>query len=117
VLIHFQGRNYTWDEEKITLNQAYVIKANTGHTIRAWLEAIQELDPHAIAHMWWIILAQNGETRNVADLGEVPFIALMAAIGESAEAEEKAQQTAAAAGPTPPAPASPAAAAPGPIPA
>lgn len=105
--IQFQGRTYSYDETKIDINQAYVIKANTGWTIRGWQENLEQLDPHAIAHLWWIILAQNGETRNIADLGNFPVVALMVAIGEAAEAEQARQTAGQPGGPTPPAPASP----------
>jgi len=72
VQIQFQGRTYSYDAAKVTIAQAYVIKANTTWTLKAWQEQIGELDPHAIAHMWWIVLAQNGEVRNPNDLGDVP---------------------------------------------
>lgn len=69
-VVHFEGQDYNFDLEDLDLAQARSIKRQTGMSIGKLLDGLSELDPEALAALYWLMLAQNGK---VTDINKVNF--------------------------------------------
>lgn len=112
--IDFEGRTWQLDTADISLRQGIEIQAHTGLTLRKWEDALTD-DEHpkfleSYQALYWLMLAQNGETPPL--IGDVDFrlIRFFEAVITAMEAEIKAAKAAAGdekPDPTRPAPGSP----------
>lgn len=90
MIITHEGRDWEYEEKKITTAQAIVIKNHTGLNVQAWLESLGEVDPLSWQAMWWLIRAQNGIEEPISSVS-TELIELMEAFGRAAEADDKAK--------------------------
>jgi hypothetical protein len=90
MIIVFEGREWQYDEDKVTVQQAMVLHSAYGLAILAWQRAIAELDPRAMQFCYWLMLAQNdakpGPLKGL-DFAVVEFIAAYRAAQEPAADE------------------------------
>jgi hypothetical protein len=119
MIIKFEGRDWEFDSEEITLQQAMTIQLHTGMSIGEWEDSlnltedadgnVQNPGPEwlkSLQCVYWLMKAQNGEKNPVADADFV-LAKFLVAFGEGMQAEvtrlkaEKAAEEAAA-DPTPP---------------
>lgn len=98
--ITFEGREWEFEVEAITLKQAVAIHLAYGFNLDDWFTALGETDPRALQCLWWLMLAQDGQVLPLKD-ADCTIIALAAAF---ADAQEEAG---AAAEPDPTSPPSP----------
>ena len=89
--VNFEGKDYTFDIEALDLGEARTIKRQTGLTIGQLMKGLADLDPDALASLYWLMLKQNG---TVTDPSKVNFPVLKfgEALAAAFEAEEKAQE-------------------------
>ncbi len=85
--LSFDGREWEFSEDAITIQQAIAIHLAYGFTVAAWLDGMGRSDPRAWQCAYWLMLAQNGETRPLKDC-DGPLVAFMSAY---AEAQQEAQ--------------------------
>lgn len=93
--VDWEGHTYDLDPESITVKQAMVIKASFGWSIKAWLEATEEMDPEAWQAMFWVMKIQSGQACALTDLDfAVPKFAEACGIAAKAatDAENAANQ-------------------------
>ena len=96
-VVHFEGQDYNFDIEALDLAQARSIKRQTGMSIRKLLDGLADLDPEALAALYWLMLAQNGKA---TDISKVNFkilefgVALNDAMGDEEAEEENPTETA-----------------------
>lgn len=88
--VNFVDKEYTLDLEDLDLSQARAIKVQTGLTIAGLKRGLFELDPEALAALYWLMLNQSGQT---VDLRKVNFkVAKFAtAVGDAYDREEAAE--------------------------
>jgi len=100
--ITFEGREWDFDMEAITLKQAVAMHLAYGFTLDGWLKAVGETDPRALQCLWWLMLQQDGQVMPIKD-ADCPLIALSVAFADAQE-EDGAE---AEPGPDPTSPPSP----------
>ena len=98
ITVHFEGRDWEFEDDRLTIAQAMVMHAEHGLTLRAWQDGIKELDPRAIACSYWLMLQQNGVVKPLREVDFEP-VTFMTAYIEALEAGKQA--TAAEPDPTP----------------
>lgn len=89
--IHWQGEDFDFAIDEMTVAQAKVIKVHTGFTLRSLSEGINDGDPDALRATYWLMHAQTpGKTCNIdnVDFKLVEFINTLA---EATKAEAEAQ--------------------------
>lgn len=67
----YEGKEYKFDLEEITLEQARTMKARCGLTLMGLEAGLGEGDPEALRAVFWLMLTQNGEPQ--ADIDRVNF--------------------------------------------
>ena len=100
--ITFEGREWDFDLEAITLKQGVAMHLAYGFTLDAWFRALQETDPRALQCLWWLILQQDGQVMPIKD-ADCSLIDLSVAFGEAQDAEDGEGEEPEA-DPTPPTP-------------
>ena len=105
----FEDKTYTYDPAGLDVRTAMVIKVHTGHGLKSWNEAVQELEPDAVQALFWAVKQQNGEPCEIASLNfsipdfmaafETAFLADTKAQLEKTLREEKANPKAGGSGP------------------
>lgn len=68
--IAFDGTEYDFDLDEITISQATTIKRKTGLSLLALERGMTEVDPDAMRAIYWLMLVQNGRS---VDLDRVDF--------------------------------------------
>lgn len=92
--INWQGEDFTFAIDEMTVAQAKVIKTHTGFTLRSLSEGINDGDPDALRATYWLMHAQTpGKTCNIdnVDFRLVEFISALAD-ATKAEADAQAEQ-------------------------
>lgn len=86
MLVHFDDQDYEFDIEALDLTEARHIKRQTGLTVKGLMEGLGEMDPEALAALYWLMLKQNGK---VTDMHKLNFSVLKfgEAIGAAFEKE------------------------------
>jgi hypothetical protein len=56
-----EGQAYEFDQGRLTVKEARLIKGATGFTVNAWQQALGELDADAVAALVWLLRRRNGE--------------------------------------------------------
>lgn len=100
--ITFEGREWDFDMESITLKQGVAMHLAYGFNLDQWLEALQDTDPRALQCLWWLMLQQDGQVMPLKD-ADCSLIQLAAAFGDSQDEEEEPEEPEEP-DPTPPSP-------------
>lgn len=69
-VVHFEDQDYNFDIEELSLSQARSIFRQTGLTVKGLMDGLSDMAPEALAALYWLMLAQNGQ---VTDIGKVNF--------------------------------------------
>ena len=85
MIIKFEGRDWEYDEDRITVQQAVAIHLAYGLTLQDFVNGIGNLDPRSLQCAYWLMLAQNGVKRAVRDC-EFPLVAFIAAYADAQQA-------------------------------
>lgn len=85
--ITFEGREWEFDLEAITLKQAVAMHLAYGFTLDSWFKACGETDPRALQCLWWLMLQQDGQVLAIKD-ADCALIALAEAFGEAMDEQE-----------------------------
>ncbi len=104
MIVTYEGTAYEFDQEKITVDEWRELKRKYKMTPLQFENTLQEADPDALTFVYWLLLRQNGGTREpLGDNLKFDMIVLNNAVGEAllAEAEREAAQAEADADPTP----------------
>jgi len=91
--ITYEDKVYVYDPDKITIKQAFVVKAHTGFGLIEFSKAVNDADPASLQALFWLMKQQAGEPCEVTDLDFKPivlFSAFMAAAIEEIERLEAA---------------------------
>jgi hypothetical protein len=88
MVITFDGQDYEFDIEAITRSEAGYIYRQTELTIGGLLKGLVDLHPLALDALYWLMLKQNGTTRDIHKLPDYPALKFGMALGEAMEAEE-----------------------------
>jgi hypothetical protein len=102
VKITFEGRDWEFDPEAITLKQAVAMHMAYGFTVDGWLAALGETDPRALQCLWWLMLQQDGKVMPLKD-ADCKIIDLSVAFADATDGAEEEPEP----DPTPPSPPSP----------
>jgi hypothetical protein len=93
--VKYEGKEYTFDLEEITVAQARTMKSSCGLTLMGLEDGLTKGDPDALRAVFWLMLCQNGEP--AADIDRIDFkiVKFARAIDEAAgtEADPKAEST------------------------
>jgi hypothetical protein len=95
--LNYEGRDYTFDLEEITLQQARTIKSQCGITLLGLEAGLENGDPDALRAIFWLMLVQNGEQADIdrVDCKIVKFArAIDAAVTEGTTEETPKDSTA-----------------------
>lgn len=65
--ITFEGREWSFDEDEITIKQGIAIHMAYGFTVSTWLQQLAELDSRAVQCALWLMWQQNGVIKPIAD--------------------------------------------------
>jgi hypothetical protein len=96
MIINFEGREWNFDREKITVDEWRELKRKYKMTPKGFQDGIVEADPDASTFLYWAMLHQAGQRD--APLGDnlkPDIIALNSALSESDAAEEAEAEAAA----------------------
>ena len=85
--ITFEGREWDFDLEAITLKQAVAMHLAYGFTIDDWFKALGDADPRALQCLWWLMLQQDGKVLAIKD-ADCRIMALAEAFGEAEDAAQ-----------------------------
>lgn len=98
MIIKFGGRDWEFEHEA-TLQQGIVIQSYTGMSINAWEKSLEEIDKpeflKSLAAVYWLMLAQNGETAPIAEV-DFPMRKFIDAYGDALAADLEQRKAAAA---------------------
>lgn len=103
--IHFEDKDYELELDDIDVQQARIIKRQTGLTLLQLQKGLEEVDVDCLVALYWLMKKQNGET---VDMNKVNFPvvrfgeAVITALIEKARAAEEnpTDESAAATPPT-----------------
>jgi hypothetical protein len=95
--ITFEGREWQYDEDAVSVQQAVAMHFAYGFTLADWSDAVPKLDPRAIQCVYWLMLQQNGIKKPLKEC-EFALVPFVIAYGEAqratADATAPAQATA-----------------------
>lgn len=67
--IDWNGRELFYDDRRVTVSQARILKTDTGlDWPMQFVEAIGKMDPAAIQGLMWLVRAQNGYQERIDDV-------------------------------------------------
>lgn len=93
MLIKFQGAEYQYEAGGITVKEAIAIKAHTGHGLKTWSSAVDDMDPESIQALFWVIRSRNGQIGEPIESLDFPIVefldAYFAAFNEAAKATKR----------------------------
>jgi len=102
VIISYEGTDYEFDQEKITVDQWRELKRKYQMTPRRFEGALDEADPDAYTFLYWVMLHQNGGTpKPLGDNLKFDLIALNHAVGSAAESQAAREEEEGEPDPTP----------------
>ena len=107
--VQFDGREWQFDDDKFTLQQAIAMHYAYGFTLETYAAALQAADARALQCMYWLMLQQNGVIRPIKEV-DADLVELVTAWGAAIdrELERLKAEEAAAAPPEPEVPTLPA---------
>lgn len=65
VSFQYDGKQLTYDPEKLSVLEGIELKKLTGYTYIEWAEEIQKFDPEAVRFIVWLALGRAGERPDV----------------------------------------------------
>jgi hypothetical protein len=69
MLINWDGTDYLYDDRRVKVSQAAIIKRETGlDWPMEFAEAIGKLNPDAVRAMMWLVRLQNGHIERIEDV-------------------------------------------------
>lgn len=92
MIVSFEGRDWTFDEDRVTVDQYREVKRKYGLTAKAQSEGVNEGDPDALTCLYWFMQLQSGEPHAILsdkinfEVGPL-YTAISAANEREAEAE------------------------------
>ena len=86
--VRFEDQEFELDIEELTLNQALYIYRQAKMSVRDLMVGLQDLNPDAMAALYWLMLDQNGKR---ADIGKLNFkiLAFAAALSDAFPSDEE----------------------------
>jgi hypothetical protein len=90
--ITFDDETYEFDLEAIDRSEAAYIYRQTELTVGGLLKGLSDIHPVALDALYWLMLKQNGQVRDIHKLPNYPVLKFAEAIIEAFDAEEKAQK-------------------------
>jgi hypothetical protein len=91
--VTFDGVEYEFEIEAITRSEAAYIKRRTNMTLGGMLKGVADLDPDAVAAMFWLMLKQNGTNRDIDKMDDFPILKFGNALVEAFALEEEEDPT------------------------
>jgi hypothetical protein len=85
--ITYDGKDYTFDLDEITVSEATVIKRKTGLSLLGIEKGLREADVDALRAIYWLMLKQNGQNVNIdnVDFKVIKYTMALQAANESAD--------------------------------
>ena len=84
LIITFEGKRHTFDQQKITVDEWRELKRKYGMTPKGFDEGIKEADPDASTFLYWLMLRRDGDMRTPLNDDLKPdIIALNEAIADA----------------------------------
>jgi hypothetical protein len=90
VIITFEGRQYPFDLDELTVKQALKIEKHIGGTLVDWENGLNQASAAALQALGWLIFT-GGDSTPIADV-EFKIMKLAAAFSAAAEAEATAAE-------------------------
>jgi hypothetical protein len=87
--ITFEGREWEFQTEAVTVKQAVAMHLAYGFTLDGWFTALAETDPRALQCLWWLMLQQDGQVVPIKD-ADCSLVQLAAAFADAQETEDQA---------------------------
>lgn len=81
----FEGRDWEYDPQRITVRQAMAFQAAYGFTLQTYEQAIEDADPRALQCLYWLILDQN-DVRGPLTECDFDITEVFTAISDASEA-------------------------------
>src|ERR1700761_3607989 len=97
MLVIYEDEEYVFDLEDITVGQAKIIQAATGHTLMTLEKGLENADPGALVAMFWLMQVMNGHAMPIerVDFKIVKFANALQAATERERDEREAEEAAA----------------------
>jgi hypothetical protein len=90
MIIEYQGRQYDFDQDAITVDEWRELKRKYKMTPKGWQDGINEADPDAMTFLWWVLARAAGQPGlTLGDHLKPDVIALNNALGTAVEEEER----------------------------
>lgn len=70
------GESYNFDEDRLLVSEARVIKKQAGMGLTEWSEGLQNGDPDAIVSMIYLAKKRSGEAVRWSDLDDINIAAI-----------------------------------------
>ncbi len=67
-LVKLGDESWTFDEDEITIQDAYMLKAETGLALRPFFEGLADMDPQCLQALVWFLRRKAGEPVRIADV-------------------------------------------------
>lgn len=90
VTVDYDGREWLFDMDKVSMQQAITIQLAWGFTLEDYQEALEKADARALQCLYWLMLQQNGIERVLKDL-DADLVELTTAWKVAVEAEQARQ--------------------------
>lgn len=87
--LNYEGKEYDFDLEEVTVQQARTIKTSCGLTLLGLENGLEQGDPDALRAVFWLMLCQNGERVDI-DRADFKIVKFARAIDAAALAEAEA---------------------------
>jgi hypothetical protein len=92
MIVNFQGREWSFDEDRVTVDQYREVKRKYGLTAKAQSEGVNEGDPDALTCLYWFMQTQSGQPDAIlSDKINFEVGPLYTAINDANVAEAQAQ--------------------------
>lgn len=91
--IHFEDRDWEFDQGAIDLQQAIAIQLAYGFNLNDWYQGLEDADARALQCLYWLMLQQNGIVKPIKECN-CPIMALAEALTEAQQAEAAAAKAA-----------------------
>lgn len=87
MLVKFEGKEYQFDLDEITLAQATVIKVHCKLTLIGLEAGLRDGDPDALRAIYWLMLVNSGSPANIDTL-DFKIVKFANAVQEASNAED-----------------------------
>ena len=87
MLVSFEGTDYEFDLEGMSVTEALYIKRQKKLTPKGLLQGLEELDPEALQALYWLMLKQNGTVQDIHKLPDFPLFKFGSALLDAMDAE------------------------------